>query len=65
MAIRRQRDPDRLSVKEHNHKVFLWWLYDEGPSGTLTLSMETAKSLAVDLESIVLMYEERQKSGND
>jgi hypothetical protein len=60
--VRRPRDPDLMTVKEINSRAFLWWQFDEGVSGTLTLTMEAAKKLALELESIVLMHEERNKN---
>jgi hypothetical protein len=60
--MRRQRDPDRFTAKDNNGRVFFWYMYDEGASGTFTLSYDVAKKLAHELELIVLLHEERNKN---
>lgn len=40
-----------------NGRVFIWWSYDEGTSGTLSLSIEAAGRLSTELECIKLLAE--------
>lgn len=62
--MRRQRDPDSLKVRLlPNGRVFVSWNYDEGPSGTLTLSVEAAGRLGTDLECIKLLSEMEETDG--
>lgn len=49
--MRKHRDPDRVDVRSVGDGVFVSWLYDEGVSGTLTLTPELALELAAALKA--------------
>lgn len=56
--MRAAHDPDTMKVRRlPNGRVFIWWSYDEGTSGTLSLSIEAAGRLSTELECIKLLAE--------
>jgi hypothetical protein len=46
-----------------NGRAFIWWNYDEGVSGTLSLSPEVAGQLATELECIKLLADMEDTNG--
>lgn len=53
--MRKRRDPDRLDVRAIDDKeVFISWLFDEGVSGTLSLTPDTALRLSASLKAAAL-----------
>ncbi len=52
--MRKRRDPDRLEVRPLKDEVFISWLYDEGVSGTLSLTPKVAKDLADALKAAAI-----------
>jgi hypothetical protein len=49
--MRKARDPDRLEVRTTGNLVFVYWLYDEGTSGTLMISPQCAVDLGAALRA--------------
>lgn len=54
--MRKRRDPDKLQVsaRDYDDAVFISWLYDEGSSGTFSLSPDAALRFAKALKAAAL-----------